>query len=72
MARKLGATIVWEPSQSVTHVVSEICTGYYARWAMQQNKLLVHPEWVFAASRLWRRPPEHEFVPKVAKTYREW
>ncbi|PKI76707.1 RNA polymerase II C-terminal domain phosphatase-like 4 [Punica granatum] len=72
MARQLGATIVWEPSSSVTHVISESSTCTYARWALQQNKFLVHPEWVFAAYRLWKRPAEHEFLLKAPRKYRGW
>lgn len=61
MAQQLGATCSSEVHASVTHVISTDKTTEKARWAMKNEKFLVNPQWIEAASYLWRRQQEEDF-----------
>lgn len=62
LAEQLGATCLTELDPSVTHVVAMDTGTEKARWAVQQKKFLVNPRWIEAASYLWRRLPEDQFL----------
>ncbi|XP_068655065.1 RNA polymerase II C-terminal domain phosphatase-like 4 [Aristolochia californica] len=62
MAEQMGAVCSAEVDSSVTHVVSLHPGTEKARWAMQEGKFLVHRRWVEAASFLWKRQPEEQYV----------
>lgn len=61
MAEQLGATCSTEIDPSVTHVVSTDKGTDKSRWAVQENKFLVHPRWIEAANYLWKKQPEDNF-----------
>ncbi|XP_075087819.1 RNA polymerase II C-terminal domain phosphatase-like 4 [Nicotiana tabacum] len=61
LAEQLGATYYTEVDQSVTHVVSMDAGTDKSRWAVKEEKFLVHPRWIEAANYLWRKPPEENF-----------
>ncbi|XP_070044723.1 RNA polymerase II C-terminal domain phosphatase-like 4 isoform X2 [Nicotiana tomentosiformis] len=61
LAEQLGATCSTEVDQSVTHVVSMDAGTDKSRWAVKEEKFLVHPRWIEAANYLWRKPPEENF-----------
>ncbi|KAK8703539.1 hypothetical protein V6N13_047194 [Hibiscus sabdariffa] len=60
-AEQLGATCSTETSSSVTHVVSMDAGTEKSRWAVKENKFLVHPRWIEAANFLWQKQPEENF-----------
>ncbi|KAL8157077.1 RNA polymerase II C-terminal domain phosphatase-like 4 isoform X1 [Apium graveolens] len=69
MAEQLGATCSTEMDPSVTHVVSLDKGTEKSRWAVRENKFLVHPSWIEAANYLWRKHPEEKFpVDEVKQT----
>ncbi|KAK4481613.1 hypothetical protein RD792_012517 [Penstemon davidsonii] len=61
MAEQLGATCSTELNPSVTHVVSMDAGTDKSRWALYENKFLVHPRWIGASNYLWRKQPEESF-----------
>ncbi|VFQ76120.1 unnamed protein product [Cuscuta campestris] len=61
MSEQLGATCSMEVDESVTHVVSTDAGTEEARWARQNNKFLVHPNWVKASNYHFERKPEKDF-----------
>lgn len=61
MAEQLGATCGMELDPSVTHVVSLDVGTEKSRWAVKENKFLVHPRWIEAANYMWKRQPEDKF-----------
>lgn len=61
MAEQLGALCSKELDASVTHVVSADATTHKSRWALNNNKFLVNPQWIEAANYLWIRQPEEKF-----------
>uniref|UniRef100_A0A1D1YIC0 RNA polymerase II C-terminal domain phosphatase-like n=1 Tax=Anthurium amnicola TaxID=1678845 RepID=A0A1D1YIC0_9ARAE len=61
MCEQLGATCCAEVGPTVTHVVSVEVATEKARWALENEKFLVHPRWVDGAYYLWRRLPEEDF-----------
>ncbi|GMJ01717.1 C-terminal domain phosphatase-like 4 [Hibiscus trionum] len=61
MAEQLGATCLTETDSSVTHVVSTDAGTEKSRWAVKENKFLVHPRWIEAANFLWQKQPEENF-----------
>lgn len=67
MAEQLGATCSTKIDPSVTHVVSTDKGTKKSKWAMQENKFLVHPRWIEAANYLWKKQPEENFPVSEAK-----
>ncbi|XP_031266331.1 RNA polymerase II C-terminal domain phosphatase-like 4 isoform X1 [Pistacia vera] len=65
MAEQLGATCLTEHDSSVTHVVSTDAGTEKSRWALKENKFLVHPRWIEAANFLWQKQPEESFPVKL-------
>ncbi|KAK6127048.1 hypothetical protein DH2020_039209 [Rehmannia glutinosa] len=61
MAEQLGATCSTEIDPSVTHVVSTDAGTHKSRWAVRENKYLVHPKWIEASKYMWRKQPEENF-----------
>jgi RNA polymerase II C-terminal domain phosphatase-like 3/4 len=61
MAENLGATCAMELDSSVTHVVSTDGATEKSRWAVKQNKFLVHTRWLEAANYMWQKQPEENF-----------
>ncbi|XP_044464896.1 RNA polymerase II C-terminal domain phosphatase-like 4 isoform X3 [Mangifera indica] len=61
MAEQLGATCLTEHDSTVTHVVSTDAGTEKSRWAVKENKFLVHPRWIEAANFLWQKQPEENF-----------
>lgn len=61
MAEQLGATCSTRMDPSVTHVVSMDKGTEKSRWAVRENKFLVHPRWIEAANYRWRKEPEENF-----------
>lgn len=70
MAEQLGAKCLTEHDSSVTHVVSTDVGTEKSRWAVKENKFLVHPQWIEAANFLWQKQPEENFPVKLPKG--EW
>lgn len=62
LAEQLGASCSTELDPSVTHVVGTDTGTQKAQWAVRKNKFLVHPRWIEAASYLWKRLPEDQFL----------
>ncbi|KAL6911635.1 hypothetical protein ACP4OV_000440 [Aristida adscensionis] len=61
LAEKLGAVCVADVEAKVTHVVAQDPGTEKAQWARDNNKFLVNPDWIKAASFRWCRPNEQEF-----------
>lgn len=61
MAEQLGATCLTEHDSTVTHVVSTDAGTEKSRWAVKENKFLVHPRWIEAANFLCQKQPEENF-----------
>ncbi|RCV08734.1 hypothetical protein SETIT_1G350800v2 [Setaria italica] len=61
LAEQLGAVCAANADATVTHVVALDPGTEKARWARHNNKFLVNPNWVKAASFRWCRPNEQEF-----------
>ncbi|KAL4272804.1 hypothetical protein GQ457_13G028110 [Hibiscus cannabinus] len=61
IAEQLGATCLTGISSSVTHVVSLDAGTEKSRWAMKENKFLVHPRWIETANFFWQKQPEENF-----------
>ncbi|CAA2966341.1 RNA polymerase II C-terminal domain phosphatase-like 4 [Olea europaea subsp. europaea] len=68
MAERLGATCLTELDPHVTHVVSLDAGTDKSRWAVQENKFLVHPRWVEASNYLWNKQPAENFPIGQAKS----
>ncbi|KAL6539319.1 RNA polymerase II C-terminal domain phosphatase-like 4 [Orobanche hederae] len=61
MAEQLGATCSLELDPSITHVVSMDAGTDKSRWAVQEKKHLVHPQWIEASNYMWLKQPEENF-----------
>ncbi|XP_052882318.1 RNA polymerase II C-terminal domain phosphatase-like 4 [Gossypium arboreum] len=61
MAEQLGGTCSTETDSSVTHVVSMDAGTQKSRWAVKENKFLVHPRWIEATNFFWQKQPEENF-----------
>ncbi|CAL4958869.1 unnamed protein product [Urochloa decumbens] len=61
MAEHLGAECSTNMDSTVTHVVAVDLGTEKARWAVKNNKFLVHPRWIEAANFRWHRQPEEDF-----------
>lgn len=64
MAEQMGAICLTELDPSVTHVVATDAGTEKARWAVKEQKFLVHPLWIEAAHYFWQKEPEENFVLK--------
>ena len=64
MAEQMGATCLAEVDPSVTHVVATDVGTEKSRWAVKENKFLVHPRWIEAANYFWEKQPEENFIIK--------
>ncbi|KAL2318691.1 hypothetical protein Fmac_032567 [Flemingia macrophylla] len=64
MAEQMGATCLTEIDSSVTHVVATDVGTEKSRWAVKENKILVHPLWIEAANYFWQKQPEENFIIK--------
>ncbi|KAF1887457.1 hypothetical protein Lal_00040511 [Lupinus albus] len=64
MAGQMGATCLAELDPSVTHVVGTDAGTEKSRWAIKENKFLVHPRWIEAANYFWQKQPEENFALK--------
>ena len=62
MAEQMGATCLTEVDPSVTHVVATDVGTEKSRWAVRENKFLVHPRWIEAANYFWQKQPEENFA----------
>ncbi|XXG58887.1 hypothetical protein AAC387_Pa04g1078 [Persea americana] len=73
LAEQLGASCSTELDPSVTHVVGMDPGTQKAQWAVRKNKFLVHPRWIEAASYLWKRLPEDQFLvtPQTSEKHAE-
>ncbi|RLN08871.1 RNA polymerase II C-terminal domain phosphatase-like 4 [Panicum miliaceum] len=60
LTERLGAVCAANADATVTHVVAKDPGTEKARWA-RDNKFLVNPSWIMAASFRWCRPNEQEF-----------
>ncbi|XP_027921903.1 RNA polymerase II C-terminal domain phosphatase-like 4 isoform X3 [Vigna unguiculata] len=65
MAEQMGATCLTEVDPSVTHVVATDVGTEKSRWAVKENKFLVHPRWIEAANFFWEKQPEENFIIKI-------
>ncbi|KAK9920471.1 hypothetical protein M0R45_029026 [Rubus argutus] len=61
MAEQLGATCVEQVDPSVTHVVATHVGTTESRWAVEENKFLVHPSWIEASTCMWQKSHEDNF-----------
>ncbi|XVE54547.1 hypothetical protein DITRI_Ditri03aG0090500 [Diplodiscus trichospermus] len=60
-AEELGATCLTKIDPSVTHVVSTYTGAEKSKWALKENKFLVHPRWIKAAYFSLRKQLENNF-----------
>lgn len=67
IVEQMGATCLTELDPTVTHVVATDAGTEKSRWAVKENKFLVHPRWIEAANYFWQKQPEENFV--VKKTH---
>uniref|UniRef100_A0A0D9V8E1 protein-serine/threonine phosphatase n=1 Tax=Leersia perrieri TaxID=77586 RepID=A0A0D9V8E1_9ORYZ len=58
MAEQLGAVCCTDVDSTVTHVIALDLGTEKARWAVKNNKFLVHPCWIKAANFQWHRQQE--------------
>lgn len=56
-AEEMGAICTLVTDASITHVVSSNTQSETFEWAEQENKCLVHPQWINDAYFLWCRQP---------------
>ncbi|CAM0955691.1 unnamed protein product [Alopecurus aequalis] len=61
MAEQLGAICCTEVDSTVTHVVAVHVGTEKARWAVSNDKFLLHPRWIEACNYRWSRQPEDAF-----------
>lgn len=62
LANQLGAVCAADvDAETVTHVVARDAGTEKARWARNNNKFLVNPNWIKAAGFRWCRPNEQEY-----------
>jgi RNA polymerase II C-terminal domain phosphatase-like 3/4 len=61
LTEQLGAVCTTDVDETVTHVVARDPGTEKARWAQKNNKFLVNPNWIRAASFRWCRLNEQEF-----------
>uniref|UniRef100_A0A0D9V8E3 RNA polymerase II C-terminal domain phosphatase-like n=2 Tax=Leersia perrieri TaxID=77586 RepID=A0A0D9V8E3_9ORYZ len=61
MAEQLGAVCCTDVDSTVTHVIALDLGTEKARWAVKNNKFLVHPRWIEAANFRWHRQQEDDF-----------
>jgi RNA polymerase II C-terminal domain phosphatase-like 3/4 len=69
IAEQMGATCLTELDPTVTHVVATDAGTEKARWAVKENKCLVHPRWIEAANYFWQKQPEENFIIKKTTTH---
>ncbi|XP_038890381.1 RNA polymerase II C-terminal domain phosphatase-like 4 isoform X1 [Benincasa hispida] len=67
MVEQLGGTCSTELDQSVTHVVSMDAGTEKSRWALKEEKFLVHPRWIEASNYFWKRQSEENFPVEQTK-----
>lgn len=61
MAEQLGAICCADMDSTVTHVVAVDSGTEKARWAVGNNRILVHPRWIEASNFRWHRQQEEDF-----------
>lgn len=61
MAQQMGAICSREVRSSVTHVITVDKNAEEARWALQNKKFLVVPDWIEEAYYSWHRKQEEDF-----------
>ncbi|KAJ4715149.1 RNA polymerase II C-terminal domain phosphatase-like 4 [Melia azedarach] len=62
-AAGMGATCTTVFDSAVTHVVSLDSETEACRWAKQENKFVVHPQWINSAYFIWNSQPEDDYSP---------
>uniref|UniRef100_A0ACD5UAA9 Uncharacterized protein n=1 Tax=Avena sativa TaxID=4498 RepID=A0ACD5UAA9_AVESA len=67
MAEQLGASCCTDLDSTITHVVTVDLGTDKSRWAVANDKFLVHPRWIEASNFRWHRQPEEDFPVKVRK-----
>ncbi|XP_078180935.1 RNA polymerase II C-terminal domain phosphatase-like 4 [Carex rostrata] len=60
-AEDMGAKCFHDLNDSVTHVVAVVSTTGEVKWARENNKFVVTPQWIEAANYLWKRQKEEDF-----------
>ena len=71
MAEQLGAICSADVDSTITHVVAVDVGTDKARWAVKNNKILVHPRWIEASNFRWHRQQEEDFPVKVKKNEKD-
>ncbi|VAH32156.1 unnamed protein product [Triticum turgidum subsp. durum] len=71
MAEQLGAICSADVDSTITHVVAVDVGTDKARWAVKNNKVLVHPRWIEASNFRWHRQQEEDFPVKVKKNEKD-
>ncbi|EMS57931.1 RNA polymerase II C-terminal domain phosphatase-like 4 [Triticum urartu] len=71
MAEQLGAICSADVDSTITHVVAVDVGTDKARWAVNNNKILVHPRWIEASNFRWHRQQEEDFPVKVKKNEKD-
>ncbi|WVZ73300.1 hypothetical protein U9M48_021625 [Paspalum notatum var. saurae] len=71
LAEQLGAVCLLDVGETVTHVVAEDPGTEKAQWARDNNKFLVDPAWINAASFRWCRQDERGFPRNLRPTISE-
>ncbi|XP_022949466.1 RNA polymerase II C-terminal domain phosphatase-like 4 [Cucurbita moschata] len=67
MVEQLGGTCSTELDASVTHIVSTDAGMEKSRWAVKEQKFLVHPQWIEASNYFWKREAEEKFLVEHTK-----
>ncbi|KAG7037160.1 RNA polymerase II C-terminal domain phosphatase-like 4 [Cucurbita argyrosperma subsp. argyrosperma] len=67
MVEQLGGTCSTELDPSVTHIVSTDAGTEKSRWAIKEQKFLVHPQWIEASNYFWKREAEEKFLVEHTK-----
>ncbi|KAK9816991.1 hypothetical protein WJX72_007937 [[Myrmecia] bisecta] len=61
LAVELGAACAEAVSERTTHVVAAADHTSKVRWAHKHGKPVVSPDWLYAASFMWRKPDEADY-----------
>ncbi|KAM5549545.1 RNA polymerase II C-terminal domain phosphatase-like 4 [Rosa sericea] len=61
MAEQLGAICSTQVDPTVTHVVAADARTQKSRWAVEEGKFLVNPQWIHTANFMWQKQPEDSF-----------
>ena len=61
-AESMGARCFNALTDSVTHVVANVPTTGKVKWAIENNKFVVTPQWIEVANYTWKRQKEEDYL----------